>query len=144
MPTTAQTLTGAIAENAGNISTLNTQKASYEAGTWTPHLYDLDTKLRDLPSGNYFKIGKVVIATIYVDNVDLSDISTMMQIRNVPMDFVAGGSFYMAGLTNGQGANNTIQGTTARVYFRPNITSSAVTTPTGAGVFSLVIIGFMN
>lgn len=121
-----------------------TQLAPYVSGVWTPQLYDLDTFKRNLGNGNYFKIGKFVVATLYVENPDLSGISTMMQIRNVPMDFVTGGMFYLAALTSGNGANQTIQGTTGKVYFRPNIVSTQLSNQTAPGIFSMTIFGVMN
>lgn len=130
------------AQKAHNANAWGTWRAlaQYERGIWIPHLYDYQTKVRELRQGEYFKIGNFVFALLYADGPDLSGISTMMQIRNVPMNMVMGGSFYLAAL-NGNGSNHAIQGAAGSVYFRPNITSSQLSNPTSPGVFTLIIFG---
>lgn len=107
--------------------------------TWTPKLYDYQTYLRDLPNGYYLQIGRFVIASVNTNAADLSGISTMMQIRNLPMDFAYGGNVYIANLSD-QGASRTIQAGES-FLIRPNLISSAMSTPASPGWVSMLIIG---
>lgn len=110
---------------------------------WTPHIYDLNTYKRAIANkGSYAKIGCLVVAIVDLSNSDLSGISTMLQIRNLPMDYVIGGTVYFGDLT-AQGADYTFQAA-PYVYFRPNITSSKFSNPSKIGNTSLMIIGFSN
>lgn len=89
------------------------------------------------------KIGRLVVAYINVNNPDLSDINTMLQIRNLPMNMVLGGTLYAASLS-GQGANHTIQ-LSSVLYIRPNIKSSNFADPvSGVGWFTMCIIGMQS
>lgn len=111
----------------------------YERGTWTPHLYDYETKIMNLNTANYIRIGNFVI--LYGVNssfIPSANISTMLQIRNLPFSGdVIGGGVYLANFS-GQCGDRTIQVTFNSVYFRPNI--SGLTGGTSYGVFSFWII----
>jgi len=119
--------------------------------SWTPQLYDLNTYVRELPTENvyvgYFKIGRIVFA-YYSGTCDLSGVSTMLQIRNLPMNVVLGGSAYFAALnqngTTVSGLNLVrsviVQGGTSYLYIRPNITSAEFSSASSTG-FSFMIIG---
>ena len=121
-----------------------TQLAPYESGTWTPKLYDLDTYKRDLPSGAYYKVGNLVIAYFSANNTaDLSGISTMLQIRNLPMTVVFGGGIYISAMS-GQGGTITIQSTNGNVLFRPNIISANISTPETPGWVTCWLVGVVT
>lgn len=117
-------------------------------GTWVPHIYDYDTYKRTIPgTQSYIKIGKFVVATINSNQVDLTGISTMLQIRNLPMDFVYGGSVYIAGIKDGtSGASETIQASNY-VYLRPNIQSGKLNgdgAPGSVGWVTMLLLGAVN
>lgn len=115
--------------------------APYESGDWTPKLYDLDTYKRDLATGKYYRIGNFIVAFQSQQNPDLSGISTMMQIRNIPMQVSLGGSLYIGALT-GAGGQITFQATDGKVYPRPNIVSSQLSTPSQPGYFNILLFGY--
>ena len=118
------------------------QLATYESGSWTPKLYDYETYKRDLASGTYIRIGGGLTFAFFANqNPDLSGISTMLQIRNLPMSSVLGGGIYIAAMT-GSGGTETVQATfSSTVYFRPNITSSMIPTPSAPGHVTFWLIG---
>ena len=117
------------------------ENSKYEHGSWTPHIYDNQTFVRNAPSLDYYKIGRLVIAYGTSDSWDLSGISTMFIIKNLPagMHYVMGGSLYIAAAQN-SGANIAIQGTAQSVYFRPNQTSTTLG-GNSPGWVSFMIIG---
>lgn len=100
-----------------------------EMGTWTPHIYDLNTYVRNATyQGQYIKAGNIIILTYSTPDVagageDFSGINTMLQYRNLPYSAtIVGGS---TSFTNDLGDYHSIQaGIFGRVYFRPNIKSS--------------------
>jgi hypothetical protein len=111
--------------------------------TWTPHLYDLNTFVRALPDQLYWRCGKIVVARLWGNNINFSGVNTMIQIRNCPMGFIAGGSVYIGALSKG-GADTTIQAATEGVYLRPNITSASFTDAANPGWVSMMLIGIEN
>lgn len=112
--------------------------------TWTPHLYDYNTKLREFANaGRYLKFGKICIAWIQVNNLNFSGITQMMQIRNLPCNVILGGSLYFAGLKSGAGALQTIQMDSA-LLIRPNVVSSDFTDPSNPGWTTIFFIGVDN
>lgn len=117
--------------------------AEYESGTWTPKLYDLDTYLRDLSgTSGYIKLGGgLTFAYFYATDPNLSGISTMMQIRNLPMNLTIGGGIYINSLTGDEGGKRTVQSSNGRLYFRPNILSSQISNPTAPGYVSFWCFG---
>lgn len=125
------------------VDTLNTKINNMSSvNTWVPHLYDYNTKLRELSNGTgkYVKIGGVFICVFYGANYDFSGINTMMQIRNIPCDLVLGGSLYIDRL-EGSGGTTTMQAADTRVYFRPNITSARISQPSNPGYTSCFFVG---
>lgn len=127
----------------GKISTLNSNKPNFTKGTFTPKLYDYETYLRDMPTSEYIKIDKLVVASISCQNFDFSGINTMLQVRNLPMDTVLGGTFYMGAIT-GEGGTRTIQATGVGGYIRPNLKSSDISNPTSVGVATFLFIGWKS
>lgn len=119
------------------------QMATTITGTWTPHLYDYDTLVRSLSTSSYMRIGDFVVAYIYISNPNLSGISTMLQIRNLPMTTVWGGSVYLSALQQSSLTRPIyIQPADGRIYLRPNVKSSEFSNPTsGSGVFSITVFG---
>ena len=109
--------------------------------TWTPHLYDNDTKVRefDANSGYYIKFGKICIGWFNINNINFSGISSMLQIRNLPCQRVLGGSAYFAGLSTSGGGITFQQAN--YLYFRPNIKSSSFANPTSSGWTSIFFVG---
>ena len=93
-------------------------------GTWTPQLYDNNTFVRNLPTASYVRNGNLwlLYARYGSNEYDLSGVSTMLQIRGLPVTGqVISGQIYMGGLT-GQGGDRTLQQTSNAIWFRPNIT----------------------
>lgn len=130
-----------IGKVAGTWGATWAKSATFESGDWTPKLYDLDTYKRDLAAGKYYRIGNFIIAFQSQQNPDLSGISTMMQIRNIPMQVSLGGSMYIGAL-NGSGGLQTFQATDAKVYPRPNIKSSDLADASSPGYFNILIFGY--
>lgn len=111
----------------------------FTIGTWTPHIYDLNTYKTTLSAQTYYKIGKLVIMPIYQGTMPAVTIGTMLQIRNFPFSmWLYGGSAYMANVSENFG-NRTIQASEVALYFRPNVTGSI-----SGGVFSVLVIGFIK
>ena len=106
----------------------------YEEGTWTPHLYDLSTKIMDLSASKYIRVGNLYICSLYIMNfTPTSAITSMMQIRNLPCPWVIGGTIFIGDYGN----PITIQASNVGVYPRTNITLTA----SNHGVFSATFIG---
>ncbi len=113
------------------------QLAPYETGTWTAHIYDLDTKKFEVANQAYWKIGSIYICRLDIASFPSSNFATMFQIRNLPCNYVLGGTLYMANV-NSQFGDKTIQATNAgRVYVRPNFTGSI-----SGGICTGMFIGF--
>jgi hypothetical protein len=117
---------------------------SHKVIWFTPHLYDLDTFVRSFPAntGSLHRINEHLgVVRIFSDNLNLSGVSTMLQIRNLPsqVNAILGGSIYIAN-TSGSGAGQTIQGLgSSIVYIRPNLKSSNFSDPTTTGWFTACI-----
>lgn len=146
LPNHEISLTDKIALSNGSImynaSIQNLSDLLFETGTFTPQLYDYNTYVRDMPSANYYKLGSLVVAIGHYGDtgVNLSGISTMIQIRNLPMH-PFGGVLYIASLS-GNGANQTFQyGGPSIAYIRPNLVSSSITNASSPGVVSFTLIG---
>ena len=106
----------------------------YEEGTWTPHLYDYTTKVMNLPTSKYIRIGSLYVCSLYVLNfTPTSAITTMMQIRNLPCPWVIGGNMFIGDYNN----PITIQASDVGVYPRNNVTLTA----SNHGVLSATFIG---
>jgi len=110
--------------------------------SWVPHLYDSDTKVRELTSASatYFVIGQLYFIYIYGYNLDFSGISVMLQIRNIPCSTILGGMLYFGNVAD-SGANLTVQAAPGAVYIRPNLTSASFLNPTASGTTTMVLIG---
>lgn len=109
--------------------------------SWTPHLYDNTSYVRDLSNGLYVKIGRLVIAFYSSASTNLSGISTMLQIRNLPMTTVYGGSVYFGELQQQSSANSVyVQSGTSYLYARPNVKSSNFSSASSTA-FGFMIIG---
>ena len=107
-----------------------------QAKEWIPKIYDLDTYKYDMPKQIYFKFGNLYIMFIYMlSGIDISDISTMLQIRNKPCKWIIGGNCYFGNISS---VTRTIQASDTAVYFRPNVTKQNATT---TGVFSALLFG---
>ena len=112
-------------------------KMFYEEGTWTPHLYDLSTKIMNLPTSKYIRIGNIYIISLYVTNfTPTSAITTMMQIRNLPCPWVIGGNVFIGDYNN----PITIQASDVGVYPRNNVTLTA----SNHGILSATFIGIKS
>ena len=117
-----------------------------EFGEWTPHIYDLNTYLRATPhSGIYFHVGKLwALAYETYDGgtaCDLSGITTMLQIRNFPVNGIniIGGVFDIDQVATVN--NHYIQAAIEnRIYFRPNVLSTAFTDATNVKM-SFIVFG---
>lgn len=108
------------------------------SGTWIPKIYDLNDYKYDLPSQKYWKVGLFYILSIDIVNetgIDLSDISTMLQIRNFPCTKILGGSVYFGTMSS---RVIQIQASNIGIYFRPNITKAD---NTKTGILSLLAFG---
>lgn len=121
------------------------ERNSFKQIYFTPHLYDYEKLVRSFPteSGVLYRINEHLgLVRIYVNNPDLSGVSTMLQIRNLPsqVNAVIGGDVYVAGMS-GQGSNLTIQGLAGNnVYIRPNATSENFPNPASPGWFTASIL----
>jgi len=121
---------------------INTNLTTWK--TWTPKIYDNDTLLRTWVDGKYIEIGKFVFAYMYGNDQSLANINTMFQIRDIPMNVVIGGAIYIEKLS-GYGGTLAVQGgSSEKIYFRPNIISSQISTPTTPGYISFWCIGYKN
>lgn len=140
------TNTDNISTNIEAISQLQSSIDSFSTWkTWQPQLYDYTTYKRDFSANGdyrYLEMGSLVIAFINVNNQDYSDISTMLQIRNLPMVTVLSGICYFAGNATA-GADKVVQmlGSTNHLYPRPNITSAYFSNPSSSGWTSILIFG---
>ena len=129
-----------IADINGNMNTLDGLIGRIK--TWTPQLYDNTTYVRDLDTGSYLQIGQFVFAWFSKNNPDFSGISTMLQIRNIPISYIFGGSMYIAALNQTSHDNSiSIQGGGENLLPRPNIVSSDFSNPASPGAFSFAIFG---
>ena len=109
--------------------------------SWTPQLYDNTSYVRDLSNGLYAKIGRVVIAFYSTSSANLSGISTMLQIRNLPMTTVYGGSVYFGELQQSSLTRPVyVQSGTSYLYARPNVKSSDFSSASSTA-FGFMIIG---
>lgn len=123
--------------NAGSFTAWK-EFAFMETGTWTPHLYDLDTKVLEGSPQTYYKIGGVCFAPYsFTLSTDLT-LETMLQIRNLPFANCWAGSFWSTSWGGGEGVPmRTVQPSSGRANFRPNIIGTF-----GSGkTFSGVLIG---
>jgi len=117
----------------------------YTSGTWTPQLYDYNTYKRDLTPQPYFKIGNFCIMFIWLDNINYSNIDTMVQFRNLPYNCI-GGTIYLATLKRESRAASKgtfIQGSGTRAYVRENVTSSDFGDPVNSGVTDVILFGYV-
>lgn len=117
-----------------------------EYGTWTPHIYDLNTYKNSFTSNStrYARIGNIVIYWFNSNGFPTTTISTMLQIRNMPTFGystvgILGGTLYYAGDSN-QFGNKTIQIAENSIYVRPNWTG----TLTNGQWFSGMAIGMLT
>lgn len=132
-----------IATINGNMDIID-NACDFGMKSWTPHLYDLNSYVRDLANGGYIKIGRWVIAYYSSQGANLSGVSTMIQIRNLPMDVILGGNAYFASLQQSQYTHPVyVQSGTTYLYLRPNIKSSEFSDATSQ-VFGFCIIGLVN
>lgn len=98
--------------------------STFEQGTWTAHIYDLDTKKFEVANQAYWKIGSIYICRLDIASFPTTNFATMFQVRNLPCNYILGGTFYM-GSANNQFGDKTIQAMNGgRVYVRPNFTGS--------------------
>lgn len=138
---TMQEIQALAKTNESGISELNSNLLSAPTA-FTPHLYDLNTKLREFSgTGAYWKVGRICFGRIQGTNLDFSGISTMMQLRNMPC-YVLGGTFYCAGLSD-NGGTKAVQ-SAAHFYLRPNIKSSDFTNATTTGVTTISFYGYFE
>jgi hypothetical protein len=120
--------------------TAREQIASFEVKTWTPKIYDYLTYKRDAPAQKYVKIGGLYV--MFMEGTfDFSDISTMIQIRNLPCTTCVGGTIYMAGLVDNTKGNR-IQGDGNIAYPRPNVISSDLSPSSAAPRNKFVFFGY--
>jgi hypothetical protein len=139
-------LQGDVLQAQSDISQLKSSLNSFSTWkTWQPQLYDYTTYKRNFSANGeyrYLEIGSLVIAYINVNNQDYSGISTMFQIRNLPMVTVLSGICYFAGNATA-GADKVVQmlGGTNHLYPRPNITSAYFSNPSASGWTSILIFG---
>lgn len=136
-----------ITSSPVTVSDLVAQLANgIEFGEWTPHVYDLNTYKRATPhTGVYFHVGKLwVLAYETYDGgtaCDLSGITTMLQIRNFPVNGIniIGGVFDIDQVATVN--NHYIQAAIEnRIYFRPNVLSTAFTDATNVKM-SFIVFG---
>ena len=123
--------------NAGSFTPWK-EFAFMETGTWTPHLYDLDTKVLEGSPQTYYKIGGICFAPYSITlSADLT-LQTMLQIRNLPFTNCWTGSFWSTSWGGGEGVPmRTVQSSSGQANFRPNIIGTF-----GSGkTFSGVLIG---
>lgn len=114
----------------------------YEEGTWTPHLYDYETKIMNLGTAYYTRIGRFVFYCYSQGNFTPSSaISTMMQIRNFPFTGnIWGGGIYIGNIA-GTAGDKTVQATSNAMYIRPNLTLNA---NTNYGAFTFWAFGIVS
>lgn len=115
--------------------------------TWTPKLYDFDTYKRDLPGYAFWtNLGRIKIAYYFNTSsapLDLSGISTMMQIRTVPFNDVLGGLIYFSAFdqTGSKQPHVIQQSVHGEIFIRPNVVSSMFSTPSDAGSITVIVFG---
>ena len=130
-----------LAANFPTVENANLDKldAQFTSGTFTPHLYDYETYLASLGEQTYIKVGKLYFFSINIRTTETYNISTMLQIRNFPCQYILGGNVYYAGTTNKFG-DRTIQttGNPAVALIRPNFTGSF---GGGNAIFSAFLVG---
>lgn len=120
--------------NAGSFSDWK-ELTYFETGIWTPHLYDLDTKVLEAPSQTYYKIGGLYFATYSITLSAGLTLGTMLQIRNLPFTYCWHGSFWSTSWAGGAGVPvRTVQPSSGQANFRPNITGTFESGKTFAGI----------
>lgn len=112
-------------------------------GTWTPKIYDVDTYKTDIPGNQYYvKIGDLYI--MFIDGTfDYSNITTAVEIKNLPCNNCIGGTIYLGGLKQAAigVVGNTVQGVGNAAVFRPNVVSDNFVTPGAAPNNRIVLFG---
>ena len=113
-----------------------------ESKEWTAQIYDAETYKRDVTGLSYFKIGGLYIMLMN-GNFDFSDISTMLQIRNLPCAKCIGGTAYFGSIKSEYNLNAgvKVQGYNKRAYFRPNVNSAMFDTPENVTINQFIFFG---
>ena len=145
--------TGEITDGHGNVladmaksadvdSEIDDLIADFAVKTWTPKLYDYNTYKRDLPAQKYVKVNKLYVMFLE-GTFDYSDISTMIQIRNLPCQTCVGGCIFLGSLREASLSKGIrIQGDGAAAYPRPNVISSDFGTASSAERNKIVLFGY--
>lgn len=130
----------------GEIATLEERISDIEDsivfGKWIPHIYDYSTKKREAPEQDFVKIGDLYI--MFMDGTfDFSDISTMIQIKNLPCNVCVGGTIFLGSLKSALigTVGLFIQGDYNAAYPRPNVISDSFDSPTAAARTKFVFFG---
>lgn len=130
----------------GEVATLEERISGIEHsivfGKWTPHIYDLSTKKREVAEQDYMKIGDLYI--MFMDGTfDFSGVSTMIQIRNLPCETCVGGTSFLGSLNVASigSVGYMIQGDGNIAYPRPNVVSDNFENATSAARTKFVFFG---
>ena len=113
------------ADASGGLNALNgniANKAGYETGLWTPHIYDNNTKVAEMSEFRYYKVGPMYF--MYGQGFPAINISTMLQIRNLPCSTIIAAGIYHSGVEGNCGDRTVQRNGSGAVYFRPNITGN--------------------
>lgn len=131
--------TSALSANQGKV--LND---GLKVKKWTPHLYDLNTKISELPEQDYFQIGGLYVMMIDANNIDYRNIATMIEFRNLPCTTCISGTIYFLKLTSAaanSGKGKSIQGDGNYAYVRENVTASDFSDAQNSGRTKAVLFG---
>ena len=120
--------------NAGNFTDWK-EFGLYETGTWTPHIYDNETKVLETTAQNYYKIGGLCFATFNITLSSALTISNVLLFRNLPFTFCWGGSFWCNAWGVGDEKDvRTVQPLSGSAVFRPNIKETFASGRTISGI----------
>lgn len=125
---------------AAQLEELGDQITDFAVKTWTPKIYDLNTFKRDAPAQKYIKIGALYV--MFMEGTfDFSDITTMLNIKNLPCNYCVGGTLYFGSLLDAAKGLR-VQGLNNEALPRPNIISTDLGSPSASTNNCFIFFGY--
>jgi len=124
--------------------TINTNLSTWKS--WSPKIYDLNNYVRDFPvGGQWIDLGGLKFASCSQagNGPDLSGISTMLQIRNVPIaHIIGGGAYFDFDMDRSSRAHVIQKADNGAIFIRPNVVSSDFSDASKPGYFLVWVLGY--
>jgi len=134
----------AIKEKMDLADTINTNLSTWKS--WSPKIYDLNNYVRDFPvGGQWIDLGGLKFASCSQagNGPDLSGISTMLQIRNVPIaHIIGGGAYFDFDMDRSSRAHVIQKADNGAIFIRPNVVSSDFSDASKPGYFLVWVLGY--